>query len=91
MVLLRIKTLVGHVMCLKRAITASFERSEPFHFVKANGRVGAIPTYRVYRLYDSYVYMQLCVIFEISYYKFSSSITSHLLSMSVQVSWRRGR
>ena len=40
-------------MCLKRPITAPFERSEPFHLLRLNGRVGAIPTYRVYRLYDS--------------------------------------
>ena len=42
-----------HVVCLKRLKTSAFGSSEPLLFsVKANGRVGAIPTYRVYRLYD---------------------------------------
>ena len=36
-VLLCIKTLVGHVMCLKRPITAPFERSEPFHLLRLMG------------------------------------------------------
>ena len=45
-----VRTLVGRVMCLKRLITVPLERSVPFHLT--NGRVGAIPTYRVYRLYD---------------------------------------
>ena len=33
-VLLCIITLVGHVMCLKRLITAPFERSELFHLLR---------------------------------------------------------
>ena len=40
-------------MCLKMLITVPFERSEPFYLLRLNGRVGAIPTYRVYRLYDN--------------------------------------
>ena len=32
-----IKTLVGHVICLKRPITAPFERSEPFHLLRLMG------------------------------------------------------
>ena len=36
-VLLCIKSLVGHVMCLKRPITAPFERSEPFHLLRLMG------------------------------------------------------
>ena len=36
-VLLCIKTLVGHVMCLKRHITAPSERSEPFHLLRLMG------------------------------------------------------
>ena len=36
-VLLCIKTLVGHVMCLKRPITAPFARSEPFHLLRLMG------------------------------------------------------
>ena len=39
-------------MCLKRLIAAAFESSEPLHLLGLNGRVGAIPTYRVYRLTD---------------------------------------
>ena len=39
-------------MCLTRLIAAAFESSEPLHLLGLNGRVGAIPTYRVYRLYD---------------------------------------
>ena len=34
-VLLCIRTCVGHVMCLKRLITVPFERSEPFHLLRA--------------------------------------------------------
>ena len=32
-----IKTLIGHVMCLKRLITVPFERSEPFHLLRMMG------------------------------------------------------
>ena len=32
-----IKTLVGHVMCLKRLITVPFERSEPFRLLRMMG------------------------------------------------------
>ena len=35
--LLCIKTLVDHVMCLKRPITAPFERYEPFHLLRLMG------------------------------------------------------
>ena len=31
------KTLVGHVMCLKRLKTVTFERSEPFHLLRMMG------------------------------------------------------
>ena len=47
-----IETLVGHVMCLKGLIAAAFESSEPLLLLRLNRRVGAIPTYRVYRLSD---------------------------------------
>ena len=39
-----IETLVGHVLCLKGLIVAAFESSELLHFLRLNGRVGAIPT-----------------------------------------------
>ena len=39
-----IETLVGHFMCLKGLIAATFESSEPLHLLRLNGRVGAIPT-----------------------------------------------
>ena len=39
-------------MCLKGLIAAAFDSSEPLLLLGLNGRVGAIPTYRVYRLYD---------------------------------------
>ena len=39
-------------MCVKGHIAAAFDSSEPLHLLGLNGRVGAIPTYRVYRLYD---------------------------------------
>ena len=39
-------------MCLKGLIAAAFDSSEPLLLLRLNGRVGAIPTYRVYRLYD---------------------------------------
>ena len=42
-------------MCLTRLIAAAFESSEPLHLLGLNGRVGAIPTYRVYRLYDNFI------------------------------------
>ena len=32
-----IKTLVGHVMCLKMLKTVPFERSEPFHLLRMMG------------------------------------------------------
>ena len=32
-----IKTLVGHVMCLKRLKSVPFERSEPFHLLRMMG------------------------------------------------------
>ena len=35
-----IETLVGHVMCLKGLIAATFESSEPLHLLRLNGRVG---------------------------------------------------
>ena len=34
--------------------TFAFGNSEPLLLLRLNGRVGAIPTYRVYRLYDTY-------------------------------------
>ena len=37
-------------MFLKGLIPAALESSEPLHFLRLNGRVGAIPTYRVYQL-----------------------------------------
>ena len=33
--------------------TSAFGSSEPLLLLRLNGRVGAIPTYRVYRLYDT--------------------------------------
>ena len=39
-----IKTLVGHVMCLKGLIGAAFKSSELLHLLIINGHVGAIPT-----------------------------------------------
>ena len=36
-VLLCIRTLVCHVMCLKRLIPVPFERSEPFHLLRLMG------------------------------------------------------
>ena len=41
-------------MCVKGHIAAAFDSSEPLHLLGLNGRVGAIPTYRVYRLYDNH-------------------------------------
>ena len=41
------KALLYQAVCRKRLITSTFGSSEPF-CVKANGRVGAIPAYRVY-------------------------------------------
>ena len=39
--------------CLsERPITSAFESSQPLLSYGANGRVCAIPTYRVYQLYD---------------------------------------
>ena len=45
-VLLRIETLVGHVMCLTGLIhvAAAVESSEPLHLLGLNRRVSAIPT-----------------------------------------------
>ena len=40
-------------MCLKGLIAAAFDSSDPLLLLRLNGRVGAIPTYRVYRLYDT--------------------------------------
>ena len=42
-------------MCLKGLIAAVFDSSEPLLLLRLNGGVGAIPTYRVYRLYDIYM------------------------------------
>ena len=39
-----IEALTEHVACLK---TSAFGKSEPLHLLTLNGRVGAIPTYRV--------------------------------------------
>ena len=39
---------------MKRPITSAFESSQPLLLYGANGRVCAIPTYRVYRLYDTW-------------------------------------
>ena len=36
-----IETLVGHVMCPKGLITATFKSSEPLHLLRLNGLVGA--------------------------------------------------
>ena len=44
-------------MFLKGLIAAALESSEPLHFLRLNGRVGAIPTERVYRLSDIYIYL----------------------------------
>ena len=44
-------------MCLKGLIAAAFDSSEPLLLLRLNGRVGAIPTYRVYRLYDMVGYV----------------------------------
>ena len=49
-----LETLVGHVILLKGLIAAAFKSSEPLHLLRLNGRVGAIPTERVYRLSNMY-------------------------------------
>ena len=59
-------------MCLTRLIAAAFESSEPLHLLGLNGRVGAIPTYRVYRLYDScfdpfQFFLKYCLAFIVVY------------------------
>ena len=36
-------------------------KTEPLHLLGLNGRVGAIPTYRVYRLYDTLITIFLWV------------------------------
>lgn len=43
------ETLVEYVMCLKGLMAATFESSEPLHFVKANGCVST-SLHRIYRL-----------------------------------------
>ena len=48
-----IEALAEHVACLKRLKTSAFGSSELLLLLRLNGRVGAIPTYRVYRLYDT--------------------------------------
>ena len=50
-----IEALAEHVACLKRLKTSAFGSSEPLLLLRLNGRVGAIPTYRVYRLYDMFM------------------------------------
>ena len=50
-------------MCLKGLIAAAFDSSEPLLLLRLNGRVGAIPTYRVYRLYDRACSLRLSNIF----------------------------
>ena len=47
-----VKAFVEMDMCLKRLRTTAFVSFEPFCLYRANGHVGTIPTYRVYRLYD---------------------------------------
>ena len=42
-----IEALAEHVACLKRLKTSAFGSSEPLLLLRLNGRVGAIPTYRV--------------------------------------------
>ena len=42
----------------KRAHSCCVRQSEPLLLLRLNGRVGAIPTYRVYRLYDIAIFMQ---------------------------------
>ena len=39
-------------MCLKRLKTSAFGSSKPLLFLRLNKHVGAIPTYRVYQLYE---------------------------------------
>ena len=42
-----------YVMFLKGLIAAAFESSEQLQLLRPDGRVGAIPTQRVYRLSDN--------------------------------------
>ena len=56
-IIVYIEALAEQVVCLKRPITSAFESSQPLLLYGANGRVCAIPTYRVYRLYDIYIYI----------------------------------
>ena len=43
-----IEVLAEQVVCLKRPIISALESSPPLLLYRANGRVCAIPTYRVY-------------------------------------------
>ena len=47
-------------MCPKRLRTAAFGSFELFCLNRANGRVGAIPKYRVYQLSDT-----ICSVFSV--------------------------
>ena len=67
-------------------ITSAFENSQPLLLYGANGRVCAIPTYRVYRLYDNTLEVR-----KIYSYSDSRKIVKtpivHLLSSSVHTTY----
>ena len=50
-----IEALAEHVVCLKRLKISAFRSSEPLLLLRLNGCIGAILTYRVYRLYDNVI------------------------------------
>ena len=52
-----IKTLVGHVMCLKRLKTVPFERSEPFYLLRMMGM--SVPSLHIEST-DSMIYTVQC-------------------------------
>ena len=56
-VLMCIKTLVGHVMCLKRLKTVPFERSEPFHLLRMMGV--SVPSLHIEST-DSMILQNIC-------------------------------
>ena len=64
-------------MCLKGLIAAAFDSSEPLLLLRLNGRVGAIPTYRVYRLYDIYIYTDSLIC---AYERMQPEMVAHIKS-----------
>ena len=68
-------------MCLKRLKTSAFGSPKPLLFLRLNGRVGAIPTYRVYRLYD--IHLEITVQTpEVEYVCIYSKDFSHLAALT---------